>query len=124
NNYANLAVDGNFAVFGPANDIKWQTNTHGATNTFYSLNMQDDGNLIKYTPTWNTTTPTTTGTASYGTMSCVGYRLFAGQTLASGACLQSLNKRFMLVMQTAGNLVQYDLSYSPARAIFFNSTTG
>ena len=124
NNYANLAVDGNFAVFGPANDIKWQTNTHGATNTFYSLNMQDDGNLIKYTPTWNTATPTTTGTASYGTMSCVGYRLFAGQTLASGACLQSLNKRFMLVMQTAGNLVQYDLSYSPAHAIFYNSTTG
>ena len=86
NNYGNLALDGNFAVFGPANDIKWQTNTHGATNTFYSLNMQDDGNLIKYTPTWNTATPTTTGTASYGTLSCVGYRLFAGQTLASGAC--------------------------------------
>ena len=30
----------------------------------------------------------------------------------------------MLVMQTAGNLVQYDLSYSPAHAIFYNSTTG
>ncbi len=124
NNYGNLAQDGNFAVFGPANDIKWQTNTHGATNTFYSLNMQDDGNLIKYTPTWNTTTPSSSGTASYGTLSCVGYRLFAGQTLASGACLQSLNKRFMLVMQTAGNLVLYDLSFSPAQAIFYNSTTG
>jgi RHS repeat-associated protein len=124
NNYGNLALDGNFAVFGPAGDIKWQTNTHGATNTFYSVNMMDDGNLIKYTPTWNTATPTTTGTATYGTQACVGYRLFSGQTLASGACLQSLNKRFMLVMQTAGNLVQYDLSYSPAHAIFYNSTTG
>jgi RHS repeat-associated protein len=124
NNYSNLAVDGNFAVFGPANDIKWQTNTHGATNTFYSVNMMDDGNLIKYTPTWNTATPTTSGTATYGTQACVGYRLFSGQTLASGACLQSLNKRFMLVMQTAGNLVLYDLSYSPAHAIFSNNTTG
>ena len=124
NNYGNLAQDGNFAVFGPANDIKWQTNTHGATNTFYSLNMQDDGNLIKYTPTFNTVTPTTTGTATYGTLSCLGYRLFAGQTLPSGACLQSLNKRFMLVMQTAGNLVLYDLSYSPAHAIFASGGTG
>jgi RHS repeat-associated protein len=124
NNYGNLAQDGNFAVFGPAGDIKWQTATHGATNTFYGLNMQDDGNLVKYTPTWNTATPTTTGTASYGTQACVGYRLFSGQTLASGACLQSLNKRFMLVMQTAGNLVLYDLSYNPAHAVFYNSTTG
>jgi RHS repeat-associated protein len=124
NNYGNLAVDGNFAVFGPANDIKWQTNTHGATNTFYSLNMMDDGNLVKYTPTWNTATPTTTGTVGYGQLSCVGYRLFSGQALGSGQCLQSLNKRFMLSMQTAGNLVLYDLSYSPAHAIFYNSTTG
>jgi RHS repeat-associated protein len=124
NNYGNLAQDGNFAVFGPAGDIKWETATHGATNTFYALNMQDDGNLVKYTPTWNTATPTTTGTVVYGTQACVGYRLFSGQTLASGSCLQSLNKRFMLVMQTAGNLVLYDLSYNPAHAIFYNSTTG
>ncbi len=124
NNYGNLAVDGNFAVFGPASDIKWETATHGATNTFYALNMQDDGNLVKYTPTWNTATPTTTGTVGYGAQNCVGYRLFSNQTLASGACLQSLNKRFMLVMQTAGNLVLYDLSFSPAQAIFYSGTTG
>jgi RHS repeat-associated protein len=124
NNHGNLAQDGNFAVFGPAGDIKWQSNTHGATNTFYSINMMDDGNLIKYTPTWNTATPTSTGTVGYGTQACVGYRLFSGQTLGSGQCLQSLNKRFMLVMQTAGNLVLYDLSFNPAHAIFFNSTTG
>jgi RHS repeat-associated protein len=111
-------------TFGPANDIKWQTNTHGATNTVYGINVQDDGNVIKYTPTWGSALPTTTGTATYGSWGCIGYKIFTNQTLASGQCLQSPNNRFLLIMQTAGNLVLYDLSYSPGAVLFASGSTG
>lgn len=127
NHSAAFQTDGNFVVYDQANKSLWASNTAGSIGPLYVLTMQDNGNLIKYTPTWNTSPSTSTGPVSSpygGSAGCIGPSLASGQNLASGACLGSPSGRFIAVMQTAGNFVVYDRSYSPWLAVWYNSTTG
>jgi hypothetical protein len=126
NNSTTIQTDGNIVVYSANNVALWTSGSAGAVGPLYVLTMQDDGAVVKYTPTWGSTIPSTTGPYSTptGSASCIGPSLSSGQTLPSGACLLSPNGRFVAYIQTPGNLVVYDRSYSPWSAVWANSGTG
>lgn len=103
-NRALMQSDGNFVLYNSSGAV-WQTHSMGAAAA-YSLKLQDDKNLVIYngfTPVWN----------RYVTLG-------AGQTLAAGRQLVSLNGQYRLVMQGDGNLVEYQNS----TALWASGTTG
>jgi RHS repeat-associated protein len=109
NNYATLQTDGNFVLYDPFNNPLWSTVTYGTNAS--SIQMQDDANLVLYIFKWQAGVyvAPTGGTIPYD--GCrVGATLFATQILASGACLESPSGRYMLLMQSDGNLFIYDRS--------------
>jgi RHS repeat-associated protein len=109
NNYATLQTDGNFVLYDPFNNPLWSTGTYGTNAS--AIQMQDDANLVLYIFKWQAGVyvAPTGGTIPYD--SCrVGSSLFATQVLASGACLESPSGRYMLLMQSDGNLFIYDRS--------------
>jgi surface antigen/predicted NAD-dependent protein-ADP-ribosyltransferase YbiA (DUF1768 family) len=103
-NRAVMQSDGNFVLYN-SSDAVWQTHSMGATAA-YSLKLQDDNNLVIY----NGSTPVWTRYVTLG----------AGQTLAAGRQLVSLNGQYRLVMQGDGNLVEYQDS----TALWDSGTTG
>jgi YD repeat-containing protein len=125
-NSAAFQTDGNLVVYGPANDALWSSNSAGSIGPLYVLGMQNNGDLVKYTPTWGSTASNGSGpyATPTGSVGCSTDALPGGQTLASGACIVSPSGRFVAYMQTAGNLVVYDRSYSPWLALWANSGTG
>jgi RHS repeat-associated protein len=109
NNYATLQTDGNFVLYDPFNNPLWSTVTYGTNAS--SIQMQDDANLVLYIFKWQAGVyvAPTGGTIPYD--GCrVGATLFATQILTSGACLESPSGRYMLLMQSDGNLFIYDRS--------------
>src|SRR5262249_25051080 len=54
-----------------------------------------------------------TANSKTGAPGCLGTMLSAGQNLLLGQCLNSANGRFVLVLQTDGNLVLYDDTPDP-----------
>lgn len=109
NNHATLQTDGNFVLYNPASSALWSTGTSGTNAS--GLFMQDDANLVLYIFKWQAGVyvAPTGGTIPYD--GCrVGSSLFATQILASGACLESPSGRYMLLMQSDGNLFIYDRS--------------
>lgn len=109
NDHATLQTDGNFVLYNPASSALWSTGTYGTNAS--TISMQDDGNLVLYIFKWQAGVyvAPTGGTIPYD--SCrIGGSLFAGQILASGACVESPSGRYMLLMQSDGNLFIYDRS--------------
>jgi RHS repeat-associated protein len=109
NDHATLQTDGNFVLYNPASSALWSTGTYGTNASVIS--MQDDANLVLYVFKWQAGVyvAPTGGTIPYD--GCrVGSSLFAGQVLASGSCLESASGRYMLLMQSDGNLFIYDRS--------------
>src|SRR6185437_9489316 len=93
----------------PSSTALWSTGTYGTNAS--TISMQDDANLVLYVFKWQAGVylAPTGGTIPYD--GCrVGASLFAGQILASGACLESSSGRYMLLMQSDGNLFIYDRS--------------
>jgi RHS repeat-associated protein len=108
-NHATLQTDGNFVVDNAAASALWSTGTSGSNAS--GIFMQDDASLVLYIFKWQAGVyvAPTGGTIPYD--GCrVGSSLFAGQILASGACLESPSGRYMLLMQSDGNLFIYDRS--------------
>ena len=121
--YAIMQGDGNLCVYTATNTYLWCSGT-GGTNAD-RLNMEDDGRIIIYKSAWNS------GTSDgqfYGTAvahpGCDVGNSGLGQTgiLGSGTCLVSPNGRFDLLMQADGNLVIYDRSFTPNKALWSSGT--
>lgn len=119
--YAIMQGDGNLCVYTATNTFLWCSGT-GGTNAD-RLNMEDDGRIIIYKSAWNSGTggqPYGTALAHPGCDAGIG----TGWTgiLASGQCFVSPNGRFELLMQGDGNLVIYDLSVTPNKALWSSGT--
>lgn len=89
-----MQTDGNFVVLGDGGPI-WATNTAGNPGAF--LIVQNDGNVVLYA---------TDGRALFSS-DTVFDRLYAGESLMPGEHLFSENRRFVLALQSDGNLVLY-----------------
>jgi RHS repeat-associated protein len=118
-----LQSDGNFVVYDANGVGLWSSGTYG-TNAD-RLNMEDDGRIIIYKSAWNS------GTSDgqfYGNAiahpGCDVGNSGLGQTgvLGSGSCLVSPNGRFELLIQGDGNLVIYDRSLTPNKALWSTGT--
>jgi RHS repeat-associated protein len=120
--YAIMQGDGNLCVYTATNTYLWCSGT-GGTNAD-RLDMEDDGRIIIYKSAWNSGTSDGqfygTAVAHPGCDAGIG----TGWTgvLGSGQCFVSPNGHFELLMQTDGNLVIYDLSVSPAHALWSTNT--
>ncbi|HTD23493.1 MAG TPA: RHS repeat-associated core domain-containing protein [Terriglobales bacterium] len=128
-NFATMQAAGNFVVYDPSNNALWYTSTGSSPPAGnYFMQMQDEGNLVlyQYPAVWYTSTSQSGGGANLATANCpsVGSSLTSGQTLPSGSCLVSSNRRYVLYMQPQGNLVLYDLSNNAWTPLWYNSTTG
>lgn len=100
--FAVLQADGNLVVYGPGHVPRFASGTSGGPDT---LVIQTDGNMVIYGPggaRWATDTvqpaPVIDGTT----------QLLPGQYLAPGGFLSSDQGRFVLVVQTDGNVVLYE----------------
>lgn len=111
--FASLQANGNFAILAQPNNTPQWSNGQGGTSTTDLLVMQGDGNLVEYTETWTTGT-TRTPNGFHLSTGCLPSRLLMGQTLFPGQCMASDSGRFVLSMQTQGNLVLYDSTPNPS----------
>ncbi len=121
--YAIMQGDGNLCVYTSTNTYLWCSGT-GGTNAD-RLNMEDDGRIIIYKSAWNSGTSDGqfNGTAIAHPSCDVGNSgLGSTGILGSGTCLVSPNGRFELLMQGDGNLVIYDRSVSPNKALWSTGT--
>jgi len=109
NDHATMQTDGNFVLYDPSNNALWSTGTAGSNAS--AIYMQDDANLVLYVFKWSAGVYVAPTGATIPYDSCrVSSSLFATQILASGACLESPSGRYMLLMQSDGNLFIYDRS--------------
>lgn len=76
------------------------------------VRVQNDGNVVQFQPRWATNTVQTANSTT-GSPGCGGATLETGTSLTSGHCLNSASGRFVLAMQTDGNLVLYDDTPNP-----------
>jgi len=132
-NHAAMQGDGNFVVYNNIFTPQWASGTYGTP--YASLSVQADGNAVIYSwnpyagvaprPVWSTGTccralplvPATCGTiprpSGYGY-----YGLFPSSSVSS------CDGRFVLKMQTDGNLVLYQVNTIPSRALWWSGTNG
>ena len=84
------------------------------------LQLQDQGNLVIYKDIWETGTVQSPNNGSLSPISCTiqGNNILMNSNLPMGSCLTSPSGRFALNMQTDGNLVLYDRTSNPARALW------
>ncbi len=102
-NRAELQNDGNLVVYNNANIAMWNSGTSGKASSY--LAIQDDGNMVIYTPffhKWGTTPNTADSTSLGSSIIPPGKTLYSGQGLTSG------NSAYSLIMQGDGNLVLYN----------------
>jgi surface antigen len=107
---ATMQTDGNFVIVRSSGS-QWSSTTQGFGGA--RLIVQDDGNVVvqrKNLPVWSRF-------SGYR-----GNRLTEGLTLAVGDYLLSADRRFKLVMQGDGNLVEYEVA--AGRALWASSTFG
>jgi YD repeat-containing protein len=120
--YAILQGDGNLCIYDANNIYLWCSGTSG---TFAErLDMEDDGRIIIYKSAWNS--GTSNGQFNWATIahpSCdVGIGTGWTGVLGNGQCFVSPNGHFELLMQADGNLVVYDRSITPNRALWSSAT--
>ncbi len=97
-----LQSDGNLVVYDTSGAVIWSSGTGG--NSGSVIHLQNDGNLVLYSSSNSALWATGTfGHVIPGPAQC-GY-LTAGQGLSPGRSLTSCDSRFLLTMQTNGNLV-------------------
>ena len=86
--------DGNLVVYASSGAALWNSGTGGSSAN--RLEVQDDANLVLY------------GSAAVWSSGTSNPRLLQGEQLLPGQSLWSSSRRFLLAMQTEGNLVLYD----------------
>lgn len=120
--YAMLQTDGNFVVYDANGVGIWSSGTYG-TNA-ERLNMEDDGRIILFKSAWNSGTSDGQfyGTAVAHPGCDIGIGTGWTGVLGSGQCFVSPNGRFELLMQADGNLVIYDRSVIPNKALWSSGT--
>jgi surface antigen len=91
-----MQSDGNLVVYRGSVAL-WSSGTGGHAAAAYFLAVQDDSNLVVYTPAGSPLW------ASYTTSDL----LWAGDTLTAGQFLTSPGGQYQLIMQGDGNLVEY-----------------
>lgn len=97
---ATMQADGNFVMFQNGAPI-WSTNTNGNNSAFMILG--DDGNIQIYNQKSESVWSSKLGLLK------IKSDLKPGESLKSGQSIQSPNKRYLLTMQSDGNLVLYDV---------------
>lgn len=107
---AMLRHDGDFVVLGADGKTLWHSATSGRSSAY--VRLQDDGNLVVYYA----------GGAKG--ISGINTVLKAGDRLHPSQYLNSADGRYRLIMQSDGNLVLYDLSQDPDKALWATATTG
>src|SRR5579864_1802253 len=114
--------DGNLCVYDANNVYLWCSGT-GGTNAD-RLNMEDDGRIIIYKSAWNSGTAQQFNGTTMAHPGCDVGNSGLGSTgiLGSGTCLVSPNGRFELLVQGDGNLVIYDRSFTPNKALWSSGT--
>ena len=111
-NTVTMQGDGNLVVYSSARSALWSSGTSDFSGA--TLALQDDGNLVIYL-----------GSQALWTYNGPLYnRLLVGQTLQTAHWLASSNHNFELAMQGDGNLVLYDTSSHPFRALWSTGTSG
>lgn len=99
-----MQKDGNLVAYAPGTRPVWQTATQGHEGTF--LLLQNDGNMVIYNregrSIWETST------ARHVPNRHCNDTLLPNASLQLGQSLRSCNGRYVLAMQTDGNLVVYD----------------
>ena len=120
--YAIMQGDGNFCVDTAQNTFLWCSGTNG-TNA-ERIDMEDDGRIIVYKSAWSSGTSDGqfNGTVIAHPGCDVGIAMGWTGAMGAGQCLVSPNGHFELLMQGDGNLVIYDLSVSPAHALWSTNT--
>ena len=105
-NWAVMQSDGNLVVYTASGQPLWSSNTYGFNGS--TLVLQDDSNLVIYQahPIWDRY-------SGYG-----GERLQPGWTLTTGQYLLSPNHQYRLLMQSDGNLVEYNSANQPVWATY------
>ncbi len=106
--YAIVQYDGNFVVYTSSGSPLWGSGTNGQNTS--SVYMEDDGNLIAWGPNGNILWTSNTG--GWPTYNYLGTdHLNTGQSLTSGNYIRSWDNRYVLLMQTDGNMVLYGPGY-------------
>src|SRR5260370_25344834 len=97
-----LQSDGNLVIYDTSGAIIWSSGTSG--NSGSVIHLQNDGNLVLYSSSNSALCATATFVHVIPGPTQCGY-LTAGQGLSPGRSLTSCDSRFLLTMQTNGNLV-------------------
>jgi hypothetical protein len=104
--------DGNLVLYNSTGIARWNAGTAGNVGAYVAI--QDDGNLVVYSmrgaPLWNK-----------GVDSMAAAHIIGGQSLRVGQQLVSSQGKYMLIMQSDGNLVLYRIS--DMKAIWYTKTT-
>ena len=108
-----MQTDGNLVVYDNVNRALWQTGSAGRGGS--ALAVQDDGNLVVYSQGW-----VVGWTASSYPPVSVPCGLNPGEAIHAGQSRTSCDGRFVLAMQTDGNLVVYQ----GRRALWSTGTGG
>jgi RHS repeat-associated protein len=120
--YATLQTDGNLVVYATNGVALWNSGTSG---TFAErLDMEDDGRIIIYKSAWNSGTSNGQFNGSVIAHPGCDVGIGTGSTgvLGSGQCFVSPNGHFELLLQGDGNMVIYDLSVAPNKALWSTDT--
>jgi len=110
--------DGNLVLYRANGTAAWHTGTYGRNGA--RLVLQDDGNLVIYSttnvPLWYTKT-----NGRIATSPTIAYsgQMTARNTLYRDQALRSPDKKYVLMLQTDGNLVLYGPGYN----VLWNSET-
>jgi hypothetical protein len=110
--FASLQTNGNFTILAQPNNTQEWSNGASSQNTTDLVIMQNDGNLVEYNRTFTTGTGQSPNGFNLAT-GCLPSRLLMGQTINLGQCMASDSGRFVLALQTQGNLVLYDATPNP-----------
>jgi hypothetical protein len=107
---AEMQFDGNLVVYTTGGEPIFATGARGDARSH--LRVQDDGNAVVYDgankPTWASASDV--------------FTLVAGQSLRAGQSRRSPNGRYILAMQSDGDLVFYD--HSTGKALWNSGTAG
>ncbi len=96
--WAMLQRDGDLVVYDADGNVLMDTGSGGHADGTYSLTVQDDANLVIFTP----------GGSPIWSSHITDDTLFPDDSLQPGALISSANDRYQVIMQDDGTLVVYD----------------
>src|SRR5262249_1040524 len=120
--YLTMQGDGNLVIYSTGGAALWSSGSSGSGADVAT--PANDGRIILCSTLWNSNPSQGAVSGSRTHPACdVGFGLGMTGTMGPGQCLVSRNGRFELLLETAGNLVLYDLGVTPAAALWSTGTT-